>query len=164
MIVGALVALMGLVVGPAASSKQSIPEPSGERWTVLNPGDATFGTDEDIYFTHGFGAEDLAGLNSNHFSVHVFINGEEVAPDFVGCGVDEPKQATCDKVFIWAFPAGSLAPATYQVGVRWIAPCATWIGLELSGLGVQTVVESCLDDNALMTNLFGEHDLTIAIP
>jgi hypothetical protein len=155
LIVGALVALTSVVIGPAAISKQSISVPDSPRFTVL-AGDMEIDPGEPFHLLHGYDAEDLSGLIGNRFEVHVFMDGTELAPTEVGCAIDEPTKADCDKLFVWDFPEGLQESAYF--GVRWIAPCATWIGFEWDG---QTVVESCVDNNAPMTNLIGDATLFV---
>jgi hypothetical protein len=146
---------MAVAMGPAAISKQSISLPESPRFTVL-AGDRSLEPGEAFHLLHGYDAEDLDGLIGNRFEVHVFMDGIELEPTDVGCAIDEPSKEDCDKIFIWDFPEGLQESAYF--GVRWIAPCATWIGFEWDD---QTVVESCVDDNALMTNLIGDATLFV---
>lgn len=157
LLLGVMVLTVGLVTSLTAWSTERTPLPDGDRIDV-HAGDRQIGEGEPFYFSASLGL--LGGrVNSRRYQAHLFMDGVELEPTFVGCTDLEVRITECIKTHFWDFPDG-LDGGVYQFDMKWIAPCEAWIGAELMGLEIQ----SCLHDQAPMSNLQRQMHLAVGAP
>jgi len=171
-IVGALVAVFGLLIGSMASSRQvmELPEYTGFSGYPLHESDLEIEVGEPFYFKNGDGNV-MPGYSPGGYTIHLFLNGSEVEPTYVGCTTPfgDPSavspQDNC-RDFVWDYPDGLLVAIEYDVVVMFSVPCGELaVGGQHEGNAAfgDFQIQSCLNDQMPMIHpgLSGFKTLTV---
>ncbi len=131
-----------------AGPKKVIDRPDSERFNFFRSIPEEFLANEPFHISHGFLVDQraIAGVSHKDYSFHLFVNGFQEAPDFIGC-LDEPAPEPSQKCrgFLYDFADG-LPVGTYEFVGVWIAPCGEFLTSRFSRW------ESCVDPTEPMTH------------
>lgn len=142
-LIAAVVGLSGLLAGSVASGSQAtIDRPDSERFSFFGGAPEQFQAGEPFHISHGWAVNKELGVPKNEYSFHLFVDGHQEPPDFIGC-IDEPAPAgsTECRAFLYDFPDG-LSEGTHEFVGVWIAPCGAFL----------PPWQSCVDPKAPMAH------------
>jgi hypothetical protein len=112
--------LFGLVgVTPATSAPSNDP-PDSPRINFLAGSPDQFAAWQPFHVRHGWTPEKGAGPGDLHF--YLFVDGEQIAPDLIGCLDGESPPC---RTHVFEFPEG-LEPGEHEFIATWMAPCEVW--------------------------------------
>lgn len=127
--------LFGLVGVAPATSAPSNDLPDSPRINFVSGSPDRFAAWQPFHVRHGWAPEKGDSPGDLHF--FLFVDGEQVAPDLIGCldGQTPP----C-RTHVFEFPEG-LEPGDHEFIAMWMAPCEVW-----------SQYTSCVKDGAQMTH------------
>ncbi|MGI9584975.1 MAG: hypothetical protein ACR2N7_05235 [Acidimicrobiia bacterium] len=156
LLLSVFVIVIGLVVIPTALSTQvaEIPEYDDQvsGWPAA-PEAQWVPVDTPFYLLHGWANVD-GTYPRGSYSVHMFLDGVELEPTFVGCVGLEPEPGTHCRNFLWDFPDGIETEGTYELVGVWMAPCGAMSvdGQYPTSPLSDFEIESCVDDSKSMAH------------